>query len=170
MTFTVFMLLNVELPKLKKISNYLLKQKLVDNVHELYGRYDIIVKIIAKDQGEIEKFIETKIRTVPPISRTETLVVSKSIKEDQKRTLTELKEAESYLLIVTAYGKTQEVSKKLLDFNEVVRIDEIYGQYDLLVKIKTKTSNNLEDFIQKNIRVNKNIQGTETLLVSDVPS
>ena len=169
--FSVFILMAVDIQKLKKISNYLLRQRLIENVHELYGRFDILVRLIGKDQDEVEQFIHQKIRSVPPIKRTETLVVSHTLKETpSKRRMGGLKRSEAYILLVTKYGKKRDVAKKLIPFDEIERVEELYGQYDILVKLKARTQKQLEEFNVEHIRSIKDVETTETLLVSDVPS
>ena len=75
-----------------------------------------------------------------------------------------------YILIVTKYGKKKEVSNKLLKFPEIEDVHELYGQYDIVIKVSAPDMRRLEDFIQKNIRSIKEIDGTQTLVVSDIPS
>ncbi|MBW2978120.1 Lrp/AsnC ligand binding domain-containing protein [Candidatus Woesearchaeota archaeon] len=75
-----------------------------------------------------------------------------------------------YILIVTKYGRKKEVSNKLLKFKEIEDVHEIFGQYDIIAKVSAPDMRRLEDFIQKNIRSIKEIEGTQTLVVSDIPS
>jgi len=75
-----------------------------------------------------------------------------------------------YILVVTKYGRKKEVSNKLLKFKEVDDVHELYGQYDVIIKVSAPDMRRLEDFIQKNIRSIKEIEGTQTLVVSDIPS
>jgi DNA-binding Lrp family transcriptional regulator len=77
--------------------------------------------------------------------------------------------AEVYILIITKYGVKKEVSEKLLNFKEIENIHELYGQYDIILKLKAETMEKLEDFIQNNIRTIPEIDSTETLVISDVP-
>ena len=60
-------------------------------------------------------------------------------------------EAEIYMLINTKYGKKRKVSQKLAKFSQVERVHELYGQFDIIIKVKEQTKRALEDFIQKNI-------------------
>jgi len=75
-----------------------------------------------------------------------------------------------YILIVTTYGRKKEVSNKLLKFKEIEDVHELYGQYDIIAKVSAPDMRRLEDLIQKNIRSIKEIEGTQTLVVSDIPS
>ncbi|MBW2965497.1 Lrp/AsnC ligand binding domain-containing protein [Candidatus Woesearchaeota archaeon] len=76
----------------------------------------------------------------------------------------------AYMLIITKYGKKKTVSNKLLKFKEIEDIHEVYGEYDIVIKLSAPDMRKLEDFIQNNIRTIKDIQGTQTLVVSDIPS
>ena len=79
-------------------------------------------------------------------------------------------EAQAYILIVTTFGKTKEVSNKLITLDFVENVHELYGQYDIIVKVKVPTLKELEKTIQERIRSISEIQRTETLVVSDAPS
>ena len=75
-----------------------------------------------------------------------------------------------YILIITKYGKKKTVANKLLKFKQIEDVHELYGQYDIIIKVSAPDMRLLEDFIQNNIRSIKEIEGTETLVVSDIPS
>lgn len=166
--YEAFILITIDPARIKKTSQYLLGLRRLENIHELYGQYDVIVKAVAKQRAELDDFIDEKIRQVKGIRGTETLIVAEPIKEGGTQT-TGLNESEVYILINTKYGKKRAVSKKLAKFSQVERVHELYGQYDILIKIKEKTNRKLEDFIQKNIRSMSDIKNTETLVVADVP-
>ena len=78
--------------------------------------------------------------------------------------------AQVYVLIVTKYNCKRNVSTYLLDFDKIENVNELYGQYDIIVSIKGKDMNEIEEFIAKHIRTNQEIQQTNTLVVSDVPT
>lgn len=166
--FKAFILINTDVTHTKKVSEKLLKAKEVENIHELYGQYDIILKIVVDNRIKAEDFLEQKIRHTQGIQGTETLVVAKTIKESGTAT-TGLNEAEAYILFLVKYGKKSDLSKQLQKHKEVETVHELYGQFDIIAKVKAKTNTELEDFIQKNIRTQKDVEGTETLIVSDVP-
>ena len=79
-------------------------------------------------------------------------------------------DTEAYILIVTKFGKTKEVANKLIDLEFVEDVRELYGQYDIIIKLRASDFKKLEDMIAENIRVIDDIERTETLVVSDVPS
>ncbi len=83
MVAVVYMLIITRYGKKKNVSNHLLKFDEIENLHELYGRWDIIAKIKAKDMAALEGFIQKNIRTMPDIHGTETLVISDIPKEGE---------------------------------------------------------------------------------------
>jgi Lrp/AsnC family transcriptional regulator, regulator for asnA, asnC and gidA len=52
-------------------------------VHEMYGRFDLFVKVRAKDLNHTRDIIENKIRILPNIVETELMTVLKTSKEEQ---------------------------------------------------------------------------------------
>ncbi len=55
----------------------------VMEVHEMHGRFDLFVKIRAKDLNHTRNTIENKIRKLPNIVETELMTVLKTKKEEQ---------------------------------------------------------------------------------------
>ena len=166
--YEAFVLISLDPASVKKTSQYLLGQKKIENIHELYGQYDILIKVVAEHRSNLDDFCEEKIRHIRGIKGTETLIVSEPVKESSKET-TGLNDAEVYMLVNTKYGKKRSVAKRLARFKQVEGVHELYGQFDIIVKIKELTGRKLEDFIQQNIRSMRNIEDTETLVVADVP-
>ena len=76
----------------------------------------------------------------------------------------------AYMLLTTKYGKEKEVSEYLMDFKEIEDVHILYGQFDIIIKIKAEDMKRIEDFILNKIRTNKDIESTETLIASDVSS
>ena len=74
--------------------------------------------------------------------------------------------AMAYVLI-SSRNET-EVAKKLLDFDLVSEVHEVYGQWEIIVKLEGKEMASIQDFINNTIRADKEVQGTETLIVADV--
>ncbi len=63
---------------LKKVSSF--KETL--EVDMVYGEYDAIVKVQVKELSELEKFLSEKLRTLPNIFLTTTVIVAKQYKEE----------------------------------------------------------------------------------------
>jgi DNA-binding Lrp family transcriptional regulator len=74
----------------------------------------------------------------------------------------------AYMLITTKYGKEREVSEELMKHKEVEDVHILYGQFDIILKIKAKDMAEVEKFILDKVRGNKDIESTETLIASDV--
>lgn len=74
----------------------------------------------------------------------------------------------AYMLLVVKYGHKKKVSKQLLEFNEIDNVHELFGQYDLILKIRHSSLKEIENFVEQNIRSIPEIERTETLVVSDV--
>lgn len=166
--YEAFVLISTDPAMIKKTSQYLLSFNKIENIHELYGQYDIIIKVVAKHRSDLDDFCEEKIRHIKGIRGTETLIVSEVIKEGGTQT-TGLNEAEVYILVNTKHGKKRSIAKKLAKFHQIERIHELYGQFDIILKVKELNRRRMEDFIQQNIRSIKDIEETETLVVADIP-
>jgi len=54
------MLISTDPSHIDGVAKKLLPHKMVENVHELYGEWDIIVKINGKNPMEVEDFIREK--------------------------------------------------------------------------------------------------------------
>jgi Lrp/AsnC family transcriptional regulator for asnA, asnC and gidA len=52
-------------------------------IHEMHGKYDLFVKIRAKDLNHTRDIIENKIRILPNIVETELMIILKTTKEEQ---------------------------------------------------------------------------------------
>ena len=76
----------------------------------------------------------------------------------------------AYMLITTKYGKEKEVSQALMKVKEVEDVHILYGQFDIIIKIKAESMAQIEEFILNKVRANKDIESTETLIASDVSS
>jgi len=76
---------------------------------------------------------------------------------------------EVFMMISTEPSKIRGLSKKLMKYSEVSDLHELYGEWDIILKIKSKTPQEVEDFIREKIRIIPEIKGTRTLVVSDIP-
>ncbi|NQU98377.1 Lrp/AsnC ligand binding domain-containing protein [Candidatus Woesearchaeota archaeon] len=72
---TSYILIKTIHGKLKIVSSKLKTYEEAEEVHEIYGRYDIIAKIVVESRDELKKFIQNKILILEGISSTESLVV-----------------------------------------------------------------------------------------------
>ncbi|MFP4523733.1 MAG: Lrp/AsnC ligand binding domain-containing protein [Candidatus Woesearchaeota archaeon] len=62
--------------KLKIAANALRRHEEVEELHEVFGSADLVVKIVCEDREELKAFIQNKLQITEGIRTTETLVVS----------------------------------------------------------------------------------------------
>ena len=72
----------------------------------------------------------------------------------------------AYVLFKVSSGTERDVCQKLVEFDEVIHADIIFGEYDVVAKIATAELNNLEEFISLKIRNVTNVLVTSTMIVS----
>ncbi len=70
------MLINTKQGMLKIVSSALSKFEEVDEIHEVFGRFDILIKILANDLEEVKNFIQNKLQIIDGITNSETLICS----------------------------------------------------------------------------------------------
>ncbi|AOL17094.1 AsnC family transcriptional regulator [Sulfolobus sp. A20] len=70
----------------------------------------------------------------------------------------------AYVLVSTTVGKEIEVTESAKKVQGVVRADPVYGEYDVVIEIEAKTSDELKKIVYE-IRRNPNIIRTVTLIV-----
>ena len=76
----------------------------------------------------------------------------------------------AYLLLQTKFGKKKLVAAILNKFEEISLIDEVYGRYDIILRIDVEDNRELEEFLQNNIQTIEDIQKSETLIVAHAES
>jgi DNA-binding Lrp family transcriptional regulator len=67
-------LLRVDAPKAKEILSEIRKIEGVKNAVGVFGRYDIVVMLEAKDVDELGRIVTEKIAAIPGVRSTETLI------------------------------------------------------------------------------------------------
>jgi DNA-binding Lrp family transcriptional regulator len=75
--------LNVEPGFAEEVVLGLSNVEAVLEIHEMHGRFDLILKIRSKDLEEMRDIVVNKIRTLPHILEIELMTVLKSRKEEQ---------------------------------------------------------------------------------------
>ena len=66
-----------------ELVGFLSQQDEILEVHEIHGRFDILLKIRARSLEEMRDIIVNKVRTLPQISDAELMTVLKTVKEEQ---------------------------------------------------------------------------------------
>ena len=73
----------------------------------------------------------------------------------------------AFVLCVAQAGKEKDVVDKLLKLEEVEEANIVYGEYDVIAKVRLDDLKRLETFIVDNIRSIGEIQVTSTMISSE---
>jgi len=76
----------------------------------------------------------------------------------------------AYVLIECLHGKLKLVSNALKKFEEIEELHEIYGKYDVIIKVVCADNAELKSFMQNKLHITEGIRATETAIVNDLPS
>ncbi len=71
-----------------------------------------------------------------------------------------------YVLIVTETGSEQHVIEKILMIDEIKQVNQMWGAYDIVVKVVGPTSDAVREIITGKIRIIEGIKTTVSLIVS----
>lgn len=72
----------------------------------------------------------------------------------------------AYVLFKVASGTEREVAQKLIEFEEVVQADIVFGEYDVIARLSIDDLNELQDFVSERIRTVPNVLVTSTMIIS----
>jgi DNA-binding Lrp family transcriptional regulator len=72
----------------------------------------------------------------------------------------------AYVLFKVSSGTEREVCQKLIEFDEVVQADIIFGEYDVVAKMETEDLDALEGFLSEKVRTVPNVLVTSTMIIS----
>ncbi len=72
----------------------------------------------------------------------------------------------AYVMFKVSSGTEREVAQKLIDFDEVMQADIVFGEYDVIAKLLTKDLGALEDFVSEHVRNVPNVLVTSTMIIS----
>ena len=72
----------------------------------------------------------------------------------------------AYILVTLKSGAERDVCKKVSNFEEVVQVDELYGEYDAIVKVRVKDLTQLDKFLTDKLRALPDIFLTTTMIVA----
>ncbi len=74
------MLINAEVGKEAEVLDAICAMPEVEKAYLVYGVYDIVVRVMSGTMEELEQSVSTKVRKVPGIRSTLTLIVSRECK------------------------------------------------------------------------------------------
>lgn len=72
----------------------------------------------------------------------------------------------AYVLFKVSSGTEREVCQKLVEFDEVIQADIIFGEYDVVAKMETEDLDALEGFLSEKVRTVPNVLVTSTMIIS----
>ena len=72
----------------------------------------------------------------------------------------------AYVLVATTIGEEKAVAEELKKLKEVELADILYGEWDIILRVKVENLIELDNFLTKRIRKMKNIKLTSTLIAS----
>jgi DNA-binding Lrp family transcriptional regulator len=72
----------------------------------------------------------------------------------------------AFVLFKVSSGTEREVCQKLIEFDEILQADIIFGEFDVIAKIETQDLSALEEFVSEKIRTVSNVLVTSTMIIS----
>ena len=72
----------------------------------------------------------------------------------------------AYVLFKVSSGTEREVAQKLIEFEEVMYADVVFGEYDVIARMTTTDLEKLQDFVSDKIRTVPNVLVTSTMIIS----
>ncbi len=168
---TAYIMIKCEIGSEHSIINNLKTIDGVKEVHGTFGAYDIITKVEANTEDKLIEIISKRIRMVPKIRATLTLMTheknslfAKKLSSDEKETFNRYA-SQAYIAIHCKKTQESEVLRDLGDIPEVIEGYIVLGSYDLMCKVVAPTYNDISDVVTKKIRKTKDIRTTITLNV-----
>ena len=72
----------------------------------------------------------------------------------------------AYILVTLKSGAERDVCERVSSFEEVVQVDELYGEYDAIVKVRIEDLSQLDKFLTDKLRALPDIFLTTTMIVA----
>ena len=146
--------MNCKLGYEKDVISSLFQVGSVKEVHGLFGLYDVIAKL-ESDEKSIQKDLSEKIRKIPFITTTMTLMSTGD--ENIFEKITEIQPigpqmSQAYIVIYCNQGEEFSVLRSLVHIPEVIEADVLYGFYDVICKIAASDYKELSKIITKKFR------------------
>jgi DNA-binding Lrp family transcriptional regulator len=132
-----------------------------------FGSYDIITKLESSTEQNIQDDISNRIRKIPNIRATLTLLVDKNpgISKTSKieREVLDTYMTQAFVTIHCSKSDESSVIQNLDEIPEVVEADMLIGNYEIICKIAAPTYNDISEIISKKIRKISGIKSTITI-------
>lgn len=72
----------------------------------------------------------------------------------------------AYILVITKPGSEAEMTSKIAKMEEVTAIDEVYGEYDLIITVEVPDMKSLENFVTRKLRKFTGVEKTTTMITT----
>ena len=72
----------------------------------------------------------------------------------------------AYVLFKVSSGAERDICRKISNLDEVLEASVIYGEYDLIAKVRVKDLSELETFLTEKIRAIPSVILTSTMIVA----
>jgi len=139
----------------------------ITDAHGTFGTYDVIAILESSDEKNIQSDITNRIRKIPEIRGTLTLLVDKKpgilkIDKIEQKVLDEYM-AHAFITIHCSKSAENDIMKILKEIPEVVEADLLVGNYEIICKISAPTYNDISEIISKKIRKIPGMKSTITI-------
>lgn len=72
----------------------------------------------------------------------------------------------AYILLTVKSGSERKVCDKLSEYDEVLEVNELYGEYDLIIKVRVEDFSQLDDIVTYKVRSNPAVLLTYTMIIA----
>lgn len=72
----------------------------------------------------------------------------------------------AYVLVTLKSGAERDVCRKVSNLEEVIQVDELYGEYDAIIKVRVENLSRLDKFLTDKLRSLPDIFLTTTMIVA----
>ena len=72
----------------------------------------------------------------------------------------------AYVLVTVKSGSERRVCERMSEYKEVLEVSEVYGEYDLILKVQVENLSQLDRLLTQRIRSNPNVLLTYTIIIS----
>ena len=73
---------------------------------------------------------------------------------------------QAYVLFKVSSGAEREVCKKIINFDEVLIADVIFGEYDIIARVSVPDLQSLEEFLAEKMRKVPSVLLTSTMIIA----
>lgn len=72
----------------------------------------------------------------------------------------------AYILVITQPGTEASLTSNIAKMEEVRGVDEVYGEYDIIITVEVPDMKSLETFVTKKLRKFKGVEKTTTMITT----